>query len=76
MTLSLHFGALCDPIHKQLIAQGYNVSEKDGERLQKLADAIIMLKLHGIITSSVVLNAEKKLMKQICEAESLAVCEP
>jgi hypothetical protein len=76
MTITLHFGALCEPINEQLNAQGYSLSEKDSTRLQGIADAIIMLKLHGIIPSSVVLKAEQKLMKMICSAESLAEQDP
>jgi len=49
MTISIYFGALCDPISKQLIAQGYSIAENDSLRLQDIADAIIMLKLHRII---------------------------
>jgi hypothetical protein len=63
--MNLHFGALCDPIKKQLVAQGFEITEKDSERWQKIANAIIMLKLHGIIPSSVVRNAEQKLMNLI-----------
>jgi len=72
MTISIYFGALCDPINKQLIAQGYSIAENDSLRLQDIADAIIMLKLHRIIPDSVVHNAEQKLMKKIVECESLA----
>jgi hypothetical protein len=72
MTISIHFGALCDSISKQLIAQGYNISENDSLRLQDIADAIIMLKIHGIIPDSVIRNAEQKLMKKIIECDSLA----
>ena len=72
MTISIYFGALCDPISKQLIAQGYSISENDSLRLQDIADAIIMLRLHRIIPDSVVHNAEQKLMKKIVECESLA----
>jgi len=70
--MHISFGALCDPIYKQLIKQGFNISKKDSDRLQGIADAIIMLKLHHIIPDSVARNAEQKLMKQICECESLA----
>jgi hypothetical protein len=72
MTISIYFGALCDPINKQLIAQGYSIAENDSLRLQDIADAIIMLRLHRIIPDSVVHNAERKLMKKIVECESLA----
>jgi hypothetical protein len=76
MTISLHFGALCKPISEQLIAQGFNLSEKEALRFQNIALSITMLKLHGIIPDSVVRTSEQKLMKMICRAESLAECEP
>jgi len=76
MTISLHFGALCNPINEQLNKQGYGLSEKDSERFQGIADAIIMLKLQGVIPDSIVLKAEQKLMKMICSAESLAERDP
>ena len=72
----IEFGALCDPILKQLNKQGFSLSERDSERLQAIADAIITLKLNHIIPDSVVRNAEQKLMKQICSAESLAEQDP
>lgn len=67
MTISIHFGALCDPIKIQLKEQGCEISLNDSKRLQGIADAIVMLKLHGIIPDSVVDNARKKLMKQISD---------
>jgi hypothetical protein len=76
MTISLHFGALCKTISEQLIAQGFNLSEKEATRFQYIADSIIALKLNGIIPDSVVRTSEQKLMKLICSAESLAECEP
>lgn len=72
MTINIHFGALCDPIEKQLNEQGYIISKKEVLRFQRIADAIIMLKIHSIIPDSVVSNAEQKLMKKICGSESLA----
>lgn len=33
MTIEIHFGALCDPIEKQLQKQGYSISEPDSKRL-------------------------------------------
>jgi hypothetical protein len=74
--MNIHFGALCEPIIKQLNRQGYGLSEKESERYQAIADAIIMLKLHDIIPPNVVLKAEQKLMKMICSAESLAERDP
>jgi len=73
MTIEIHFGALCDPIEKQLNRQGYSISEKDSKRFQDILHAIIMLKLNWVISDSTVLKAEQKLMRMICSAESL--CE-
>jgi len=64
-TMSLHFGALCDPIVKQLEKQGFVIPEKDGERFQMIADAITTLKLHDILPDSTVGKSHQKLMKQI-----------
>jgi hypothetical protein len=64
----IEFGALCAPIEKQLDAQGYILSENDSKRLQDIADAIILLKIHSILPSSVVLTSEQKLMKLIANA--------
>lgn len=71
----LHFGALCDPIQKQLNKQGYVLSDKENERFQRIYDAIIMLKLHGVITDSVVLKAEQKLIKMIANDDTLTECD-
>jgi hypothetical protein len=68
----IEFGALCDPIEKQLNKQGYSISKKESERLQEIADAIITLKLARVIPDSIVLKAEQKLMKLIAQSESLA----
>lgn len=68
--VEIHFGALCDPIIKQLESEGY-LSKKDSERLQAIADAIVMLHIHGIIPDSIKASAQKKLMKKIAEATKL-----
>ena len=66
-TIGLHFGALCDPIAKQLEEQGVVISENDGKHFQKIADAITLLKLHRILPDSTVSKSQQKLMKQISE---------
>ena len=63
----LHFGALCEPIDKQLNKQGFSLTEKDSLRFQMIADAITTLKLQGIIPDSVTYKSHQKLMKQISE---------
>jgi hypothetical protein len=74
--VSLHFGALCEPINKQLNAQGYSLSEKEADRFQHIIDCIISLKLNGIIPDSVVRTSEQKLIKMIANAESLTERDP
>jgi hypothetical protein len=72
----IHFGAMAEPIADQCIMQGYSISEKDGKRLQGIADAIIMLKLHGLIPDSVIEKANRKLLKMIVDCESFVEKEP
>jgi hypothetical protein len=74
--VGLEFGALCGSIQNQLNAQGYALSKKESERFQRITDAIITLKLHGILPDSIVLKSEQKLMKMICNAETLTELEP
>jgi hypothetical protein len=69
--VQMEFGALCNPILKQLNDQGYNLSEEDNKRLQAIADAITLLKLHGIIPDSIANKGYEKLMKMIGRSESL-----
>jgi hypothetical protein len=64
-TIKLHFGALCEPLSRQLIDQG--VALNDDGRFQNIADAITMLHLHRIISDSVTHKAQQKLMKQISD---------
>ncbi len=63
--ISIEFGALVAPIGKQLQKQGISIPEKDAERLEKIAHAIILLHLNNMIPDSVRDNARKKLMKEI-----------
>jgi len=68
----IHFGALAESIADQCIKQGYSISEKDSKRLQGIADAITMLKVHGMIPDSIVQKSNRKLLKMIIECESFA----
>ena len=63
--LGLHFGAISDPITRQLIEQGYAPDVSDCARWQKLADAITMLKVHSYIGDRKAADLRKKLLKQI-----------
>ena len=70
--VEIQFGALCDPIAKQLKQQGYTISMADNLRLQKIADAIIRLKLHDILTDGAARICHQKLMKQIVQTISIS----
>ena len=60
---SLAFGALCDPIEKQLREQGLELVSPSNA--QELARAITLLAIRGCLTISEVQKACKRLMKCI-----------
>lgn len=45
--IGVHIGALCDPIHKQLKAQGIKVSASDVSHFQRAHDGIVQLRVMG-----------------------------
>jgi len=59
------FGALAPSILNQLIDQGLSIEKREGARLQKIADAITLLCIHGILSDSEKHRARMRLMKQI-----------
>jgi len=63
--VSIDFGALCEPIQVQLKKQGFELSPKDAEWIQSLSNAIITLKINGLIPDSAAHKAQEKLMKKI-----------
>lgn len=63
--IALHFGALCHPIAKQLKDAKVRFSKADAEVWQKNADAITMLRIHGLLPDSASRAAHKRLMKKI-----------
>lgn len=63
-TITIEFGALCDPIKKQLQDQG--VSEMTGiDLLQSRADAISQLHIAGLLSDSEARRARNRLMKNL-----------
>jgi len=64
-SITLVFGALVKPIGEQLSAQSVELAPEKIERFEKMAHAITMLYLNGMIPESARDNARKKLMKQI-----------
>jgi hypothetical protein len=66
-TLALHFGALCDPIRKQLHDLGLKMDIEKLEHRQKDADAIVRLHMRGLAPESVLKKARQKLVNMISE---------
>ena len=66
--VTIHFGAMCDPIEKQLKDQGVKLPKNKVRCFQDLANCITILKIQGILPDSVVHKAHQTLMKKISEA--------
>ena len=64
-SITIVFGALVKPIGEQLRAQSIELAPEKIERFEKIAHAITMLYLNGMIPESMRDNARKKLMRQI-----------
>lgn len=67
-TFGLRFGALAPKIKIQLKEQGYSIGTTDAARLQKLADSVVMLKIHGFLSDSASDVVRKKILKAIVKA--------
>ena len=61
--MTLAFGAISPKIEDQLKDQGLKIEYVD--MYQSLADSIIKLKIHGIITGSMADKANERLFKEI-----------
>ncbi len=64
-TIGLHFGAMCDPIKKQLAEQGFTQVPRMLERWQLAADAVVRLSIAGLLSQKEADNARKRLVKLI-----------
>lgn len=64
-SVSLVMGAISDPIKKQLRAQGCRPIKATCAYWQRCADAITLLKIHGMITRTESNNARRRLIRQI-----------
>jgi hypothetical protein len=74
--IGIHFGAICFSIDKQLNDQGFCLSAEESKRFQKISDSITMLNLHGYLSDSLAHKARQRLLKAICNAESLVEADP
>jgi hypothetical protein len=66
-TLKLRFGAMAPLLKDQLKEQKFSVCEEEIKHFQKDADALIRLKVRGIIPAGEVEKATKRLIKKIRE---------
>lgn len=62
---NLSFGALSEPLKKQLAEQGLRMKSKYLQHFQKDADALSRLHIRGLIPDSEVRKIRQKLMKSI-----------
>lgn len=68
-SITLNLGALCDPISKQLAGLA---SQKELARLDKMADAIVMCAVHGLLSDSEIHRARTKLVKKAAKIVAAA----
>lgn len=65
-TLTITFGAMAPPMEQQL--RGLLIPPKEVDRLEKLARAVTILKIHGILVESEYRKAHGRIMRQIDKA--------
>jgi hypothetical protein len=63
--ISLRFGGLVPPIFKQLNDQGIEATEAECETMQRWADAILLLRLHGLLPEGQARCANKRVLKAV-----------
>lgn len=61
----IHFGALCEPIAKQLRTQNLKLNKPRVEVYQRRVEAINLLFIHGYISPSVTKTARIRLLKNL-----------
>ena len=59
------FGGTADSIYRQLKSQRIHLGRKEATIFQRLADAILLLSVHGIIAGQQVRSAEGKLVDML-----------
>lgn len=75
--LGIHFGALADPISKQLKQQGFKFDAEQVKHFEKQLDAITRLRFADLIADTVATKAFNKLYKRIqqhvCKVNKLSI---
>ena len=64
-TIALSFGVLSKPLAEQLAAQGHAIPKKNGKILQRFADAISLLSVHGMLSDAEKDRVRNRLLKRI-----------
>ncbi|MDG6912651.1 MAG: hypothetical protein JRN35_06160 [Nitrososphaerota archaeon] len=65
-TVQVHYGALAEPLAKQLAE--FIIEDDDLEHFQKDVDAIVRLKIRGILSDGVASSAFRRLQAHIVKA--------
>jgi hypothetical protein len=65
--LNIHFGALADPIAKQVKSQGFKFNGKQMLIFQEQSEAILRLRFAGLLTDSMMDKVHSKLFAHIKE---------
>lgn len=65
MKFQIYFGAMSEPIRKQLARQKIRAQAKDVERYQKIADSITACFLHHCLTEGETGKARKRLFNKM-----------
>ena len=58
--MEIRFGALSEPLHEQL-----GLPEEDMKLVQRLADAVTLCNIHGILPDGETHKARKRIVKEI-----------
>ncbi len=63
--LSISFGCMSDPIYDQIKKQGHDIDKETVEQIQKLSDAVNMLRLNGLLPDGAADTARRRIMKRL-----------
>lgn len=61
----LHFGALADPIAKQLKDQGFKFKKEQAAFFERLSNAATLCLFHGLMTDSQHEKARQKIVRKV-----------
>lgn len=71
--LTIHFGAMCPPLSEQLASIALPTEKID--QWQMMADSIVRLHVHNILSDSKVEKARSRLMKRIAAEMDRLQCK-